>query len=221
MMEAEQKTDMVSIFGAKWKNLGNMDYVSCWYKKAFDYMAASPATRTALVSTNSVAQGQAVASLLGPLMAQGLCIDFAHRTRPLCDVPAMDFGNMPNDGGNLLLTPEEREAVLREEPALAAVIRPFVGAVEFINRKCRYCFWLVGASPAFLRASPILRARVEAVRELRLASTASAMVKKADTSLSVKQIASAVCDPSPAHFATAFRARYGMSPLAWRRVSHP
>ena len=79
MMDASQKEDMLAIFGKKWKNLGNMDYVCCWYKKAFDLMRGT-STRAALVSTNSITQGQAVASLLGPLMKDGLQIDFAHRT---------------------------------------------------------------------------------------------------------------------------------------------
>ncbi len=33
LMAKEQKDDVVSVFGAKWKNAGNLDYVSCWYKK--------------------------------------------------------------------------------------------------------------------------------------------------------------------------------------------
>lgn len=41
------------------------------------------------------------------------------------------------------------------------------------------------------------------------------------TSLSVKQIAAAVHDPSPAHFSTAFRARFGVSPIAWRSGRTP
>lgn len=243
LMDASQKEDMLAIFGKKWKNLGNMDYVSCWYKKAIDFMRGTD-MRAALVSTNSLTQGQAVASLLGPLMSDGLEIDFAwrtfiwdsesvekahvhcvivgfhikgssgfrtpqkiifdnntaisatningylmdapnividNRTRPLCDVPLMDFGNMPNDGGNLLLTPEEYDAVLKSEPRLATVIRPFVGATEFINGKKRYCFWLKDASPEFMRSSPILRKRIETVRSLRLASTAAPTREKAKT----------------------------------------
>ena len=273
-MDPPQKEDMALTFGRKWKNLGNMDYVSCWYKKAFESMRGTN-THAALVSTNSITQGQAVASLLGPLLSDGLVIDFAwhtfrwdseasekahvhcvivgfhaegrpaalntekaekvrrgekegppclrtsftsalseskpldkviygadgtpraarningylldapnvfveNRTQPLCDVPPMDFGNMPNDGGNLLLSPDERNEVLEQEPSLASVIRPFVGAAEFINRKTRYCFWLRGATPSFMRASPILRKRIESVRSLRLASTAEATRRKAD-----------------------------------------
>lgn len=81
MMNEEQRTDLRMIFGAKWKNIGEMDYVSGWYKKAADLMRKDPKTRTALVSTNSICQGEQVANLWKPLFEQdGIHIDFAHRT---------------------------------------------------------------------------------------------------------------------------------------------
>ena len=79
LMSKEQKDDVVAVFGAKWKNAGNLDYVSCWYKKAADLMKGTY-IRTALVSTNSVSQGESVAILWKPLFEDGVHIDFAHRT---------------------------------------------------------------------------------------------------------------------------------------------
>lgn len=78
MMGAEQKKDVNAIFPG-WKNVGNLDYVSCWYKKAADLMSGT-SIRSALVSTNSVTQGEAVANLWKPLFESGVHIDFAHRT---------------------------------------------------------------------------------------------------------------------------------------------
>ena len=78
MMGSEQKDDVNAIFPG-WKNAGNLDYVSCWYKKAADLMAET-SIRAALVSTNSVTQGEAVANLWKPLFESGVHIDFAHRT---------------------------------------------------------------------------------------------------------------------------------------------
>lgn len=80
IMSGEQKGDLLAIFGPKWKNVGNMDYVAGWYKKSQGLMAENPAIRAALVSTNSVTQGEQVASLWKPLMASGVHIDFAWRT---------------------------------------------------------------------------------------------------------------------------------------------
>lgn len=78
MMSAAQKDDLNSVF-PRWKNAGNLDYVSCWYKKAADLMEGT-SIRAALVSTNSVTQGESVANLWKPLFDAGVHIDFAHRT---------------------------------------------------------------------------------------------------------------------------------------------
>ena len=79
MKNSGQTEDMSSVFGAKWKNVGNLDYVAAWYKKCSDFMKGS-STMAALVSTNSICQGEQAANLWAPLHAQGLRINFAHRT---------------------------------------------------------------------------------------------------------------------------------------------
>ena len=79
LMSESQKEDMLAIFGAKWKNVGNIDYVGAWYKRAADYMQGTE-IQAALVSTNSISQGEQVANLWQPLFEQGMRINFAHRT---------------------------------------------------------------------------------------------------------------------------------------------
>ncbi len=78
-MNSEQKEDVIHIFGEKWKNVGNLDYVCCWYMKGFQSTRIGH-PRIAFVSTNSICQGEQVANLWQPLMEKGLRIDFAHRT---------------------------------------------------------------------------------------------------------------------------------------------
>lgn len=78
LMGKEQKADVNTIFPG-WKNAGNLDYVCCWYKKAADIMQGT-SVRSALVSTNSVSQGESVANLWKPLFDDGVHIDFAYRT---------------------------------------------------------------------------------------------------------------------------------------------
>lgn len=80
LMSESQKQDVLDIFGKDWKNVGNMDYVCCWYRKAANLMKINPQCRAALVSTNSICQGEQVASLWEPLFKMGIHIDFAHRT---------------------------------------------------------------------------------------------------------------------------------------------
>lgn len=80
LMSESQKQDVIDIFGANWKNVGNMDYVCCWYKKAAMLMKINPQARAALVSTNSICQGEQVANLWQKLFDDGIIINFAHRT---------------------------------------------------------------------------------------------------------------------------------------------
>ena len=79
LMNKSQKSDIDEIFGSKWKNSGNLDYVSCWYKKSADYIENSK-INVALVSTNSICQGESVSILWKPLFEKGIIINFAHRT---------------------------------------------------------------------------------------------------------------------------------------------
>ena len=79
VMGKEQKADMLGIFGKDWKNVGNIDYVGAWYKRATDYMKGTD-IEASLVATNSITQGEQVANLWCPLFAEGIHINFAHRT---------------------------------------------------------------------------------------------------------------------------------------------
>lgn len=78
IMNAAQKSDLNKVFDG-WKNVGNLDYVSGWFKKTADFVKDSP-TRAAFVSTNSICQGDSVGILWRALFDAGNHIDFAHRT---------------------------------------------------------------------------------------------------------------------------------------------
>lgn len=103
------------------------------------------------------------------------------RSKPICNVPKMLLGNKPADGGNLILSSEERDKIIKKEPSLESYIHPYIGAVEYINNKIRYCFWLVGVSPAVIRNSPELKKRLDAVKEMRSNSSALPTREKAIT----------------------------------------
>jgi hypothetical protein len=93
------------------------------------------------------------------------------RRTPICNVPEMTNGNMPNDGGKLLLSQAEMEELLELQPNAKEWIKPFSMGEEFINNTPRWCLWLVNCSPSQLRAMPRLMKCVEMVRETRLASS--------------------------------------------------
>lgn len=105
----------------------------------------------------------------------------SRRAKPLCDVPAMMAGGKPTDGGNLLLTQEERDELLCREPDAAPYIKPFSMGAEYISGIPRYCIWLDGVDPAVLTKLPLVRSHVQAVREFRLASKKATTQKKAAT----------------------------------------
>ena len=234
----EQKEDLKDLM----KGFGsNIDYVAGWYFKSAQ-LIQNTNTRCALVSTNSITQGEQVTAIWKPMFERfGIHFDFAYRTfrwdseaslkahvhcvvigfsscdshknkviyynenqntcadningylldapnvfieknsKPICGVPPMIRGSSPIDDGNLLLTIEEKAEYLEKEPQGGKYLRPFMMGKDFIDRKPRWCFWLVGANPSELKACPVLMKRIEAVRTIRMNSTKAATVQSAAT----------------------------------------
>lgn len=79
LMSTTQKESLLSVFGNDWKNAGNLDFVSAWYKKCADLIKETN-IKCALVSTNSICQGESVFILWKRLFANGVKFDFAYRT---------------------------------------------------------------------------------------------------------------------------------------------
>ena len=186
--DSEQKEDMERIFGTS-PGTGVLDYVSCWYLRAAEYIAGTRA-KVAFVSTNSITQGEQPGILWPILSKHGTVIHFAHRTfaweseargkahvhvviigfaafnasakaiydyesdgenvtksavrtinlyliesgvsaiesreAPISAVPQMQFGSMPNDDGNLVLSDEDKQSILASDPGCAPLIHPLL-----------------------------------------------------------------------------------------------
>ena len=241
----DQKAEVAEVLNGI-KKTGVLDYVSCWFGKAASYMIENQHIKCALVTTNSITQGEQVGILWGYLYAKGVRINFAHRTfqwsndargiagvhcviigfaledakekwifdysdntteptpirasrinaylidapdafidsrsTPLSkDAPKMISGGKPTEGGNLLLTLEEKAELIKIHPGVEKYIRPFSMGNEFINGIPRFCLWLVDVDPSELRTMPEVVSRVEAVRQMRLQSPKIATKKIADT----------------------------------------
>lgn len=236
----EQKDDLSAIM----KGFGsNIDYVAGWYLKSAQLLQVNPAIKAALVSTNSITQGEQVAAIWKPLFEQyDIHFDFAYRTfrwdseadikahvhcviigfsrllraehptkriyisdmqsipatningylmdapdvfienrkKPLCDVPEMVKGSQPTDGGNLILSSDEKDELINRYPQMTPYIHRYIGSEEFINNKYRYCLWLVNINPSVLRSCPPVLERVEQVKQMRLASPKAATQKWAN-----------------------------------------
>ncbi len=117
---------------------------------------------------------QQIVKNINPYLVEGPNVVIKKRREPICRVPKISFGNMPNDGGNFLLSSAERNEILKSEPELSHVIKPFLGAQEFINGKTKYCIWLKDANPSIVKQSKILSERVEKVKTLRSNSSRKA-----------------------------------------------
>lgn len=130
-------------------------------KRIYDYESNSD-NPTTVPATN-----------ISPYLVEGGDVVINRRTHPLCDIPELIFGSMPNDGGHLMLTDEEKSGLVLEEPDAARFIRPLLGSEEFINGTPRWCLWLKNAEPSALRGLPAVIRRIAGVREHREASSRS------------------------------------------------
>ena len=118
---------------------------------------------------------------INPYLIDAPDVVLASRSRPLCNAPEIGIGNKPIDGGNYLFTTEERDDFLRKEPGARPYFRRWLGSDEFINRWERWCLWLGDVSPDVIRSMPLALERVEAVRQVRLASKSEPTRKLAAT----------------------------------------
>ncbi|EJU24389.1 MULTISPECIES: class I SAM-dependent DNA methyltransferase [Klebsiella] len=119
-------------------------------------------------------------SNISPYLLEGSNVAIGTPSKPLVrGVPPLLFGNKPTDGGNLLLTRDERDELLKDEPLVKRWIKKVLGAAEFLNSKERWCLWLVDATDADLKAMPEVKKRTEVIRNLRLKAGHPAAIKMA------------------------------------------
>ncbi|MEA5603030.1 class I SAM-dependent DNA methyltransferase [Nostoc sp. UHCC 0252] len=104
---------------------------------------------------------------INPYLVEGSDLVILSRKTPISNVPNINFGSMPNDGGHLILTESEKEEFLKNEPEAEKWIRPYTGAQEFINGYSRYCFWLVDIQPQDLKRFKGITQRIEEVKRMR------------------------------------------------------
>ena len=117
---------------------------------------------------------------INPYLIDAPNIFIESRKTSLNNNTEMCFGNMANDGGNLILSEEEKENIIKKYPQAGKFIKNFIGADEFINNKKRYCIWLKGVSPKeFIKIKDITD-RIERVREYRITSKRKATNRLAD-----------------------------------------
>lgn len=104
----------------------------------------------------------------------------SNRRRLSPELPDIDSGSTAYDWGNLTVELDDIDEVTTD-PIAAKYVRLYLGGDELINKEERWCLWLEDAEPSDIKASPILRNRVEAVREKRSGSKRKATFEAATT----------------------------------------
>ena len=121
---------------------------------------------------------------INPYLIDAPDIWLANRVnKPFEGLPTMTTGSPATDDGGLLLTVEEKDALLLSYPILEKYIRPFIGAREFLHDRIgtfsRYCLWFVNGNPSDYANIPEIKQRFQKVRALRESSNADRIQKMA------------------------------------------
>ena len=119
------------------------------------------------------------ANIINPYLMEAPIVFIESHSKPLCNVPTMTKGNQPTDNGNFILTEEEKNSLISKDPTIEKFIKKYVGAVEFLHNKYRYCLWLKDASPSEMKKHPEILKRLNAIQEFRSKSTAKPTRMKA------------------------------------------
>lgn len=118
---------------------------------------------------------------ISPYLVEGTSLAVLKRAKPLVKSNLMIFGNKPTDGGNFFFSELEKNEFLLKEPKAEKWIRKVLGSDEFLNSKSRYCLWLKDITASELSELPLVSARVENIRKLRIKAGHSAALKMAKT----------------------------------------
>jgi hypothetical protein len=117
------------------------------------------------------------ASNINPYLIDFSDIIIVNRSKPICNVKEIVFGSMPNDGGFLLMTDEEKVEMIKRDSGTAKFIRRFMGGEEFLYDIKRWCLWLKDVEPSEIRQHPVIENRIRNVQLYREKSTRAATVK--------------------------------------------
>lgn len=120
------------------------------------------------------------ATTINPYLLDAPTVLIKSRSKPISSVEPMNYGSMPIDDGNLILSSEEKEYLLSDDPLLKKFIRPYYGGREILHSTPRYCLWLVGITPKDLRSHPSIIKYIDATREFREASHRPGTLKAAE-----------------------------------------
>lgn len=107
-------------------------------------------------------------------------VSVVKRSKPISKLPSMDYGNKPVDGGNLILSPQEKAELIESYPRANSLIKEFYGSVEFIRGYKRFCLWIPDEHISLAEDIPAIARRIDACKSMRLNSRDPGANKLAD-----------------------------------------
>jgi hypothetical protein len=109
-----------------------------------------------------------VVANIGPYLVPGPNITVGPTSCASDERAKMLRGNMPNDGGHLILDVAEGEALRSTHPHSRQFIKYFIGSREFIHSTFKYCLWIADFELELALKCPPIKERIGKVREARL-----------------------------------------------------
>lgn len=114
------------------------------------------------------------------LVADGGNVIIGKRSAVISDLPQMILGNMAKDGGGLILSPEDKDKILKSDSRSEKFIKKLIGADDFINGKERYCIWVEDHDSKEASEISALKEKFDLVSKYRKSSDAESTSKLAD-----------------------------------------
>lgn len=149
----------------KWQNLASKNAVV-----TVVILGLAPSS----AKTKKLFQGDQVksCSAIGPYLVPD-SLAFVQKSKiSISDLAEMLFGNMPRDGGHLILSREQYESVSSLDPIAKKYLRRLIGSAELINGLYRYCLWIAESKYKESLHSKFVSERLKNVEKCRIKSKA-------------------------------------------------
>lgn len=117
---------------------------------------------------------------INPYLVEGNDLVIEKRTKSLCKVNPIKYGSIAIDNGFLILNEDEKIDLINKEPLSEKYIFTYGGGAEFIKNMKRYCLWLKDLNPNELKLMPIVKQKIDSVRDFRFSSDREATKKLAE-----------------------------------------
>lgn len=104
---------------------------------------------------------------ISPYLTDNPNVIVTKKSKPPKGLPELVYGNQAIEGGFLILSPEEKDKLIKDSPLSEKFIRPLYGAEDYMNNSCRYCIWITHNDLPEASSIPEIEQRIQKVKEFR------------------------------------------------------